>query len=57
MVCPDLYPVFGKKAKLIEELESFNSERDRIRHLIGEIGGNRFNAAGNDSVPPSDTSE
>lgn len=36
-----------RKAKLIEELDIFNSERDRIRHLIGEIGGTRYSKKDN----------
>jgi len=36
-----------KKSKLIEELEIFNSERDRIRHLIGEIGGTKYSKKDN----------
>ncbi|NQT57751.1 MAG: hypothetical protein HQ557_02090 [Bacteroidetes bacterium] len=36
-----------KKVKLMEELEIFNSERDRIRHLIGEIGGTKYSKRDN----------
>lgn len=36
-----------QKDSLLEELEAFNKERDRIRNLIGEIGGTTYSKKDN----------
>ncbi len=36
-----------KKEQLLKELDMFNQERDRVRHLIGEIGGTKYSKKDN----------
>ena len=36
-----------KKDQLLKELDMFNQERDRVRHLIGEIGGTKYSKKDN----------
>lgn len=36
-----------RREELREELEEFNKERDRIRHMIGSIGGQKYSRRDN----------
>lgn len=38
----DIEELSLKEKELLEEIEEFNKERDRIRKMIGEIGGTRY---------------
>lgn len=42
METPKEYSLSDRERELLEEIQEFNRERDRIRKVIGEIGGTKY---------------